>query len=690
MDKNDYNNIMGRKHKTNVLKVLQEKLSYIYDSFIVEGYELPFKECDIFKKIEIDNNAVGFITYNLITESNLILTFIYILPEYRRKGLFFKIIEEEYKLGNTISIHQPTRNIVDCLIRYGFANKITDSIVISAINFNIDTKTPATNKKLNNNGKYLLTNLYDLNLATPLSLKIFNKNKYDLTYSHFLKDNKGIEKSEEIEDNYFDKIVGTLIDRDMEIERRLILLKYNLPSEEFNDEEIIGNDSELSNLLLEYHFKGKITEKQAIKIKNQLLLEYKMGNITNESIVTRLDYLIYRLNHDMEALDKLAVNPCPYCNEELDFTEKYCLTCGYNTSKLLDLTNPNKFIYYDVLVEKTSYKHSLTGIKEKTGNFDEDYLKNIAILTTIQELNNGNTKKSLFKNMAKSFNQNEIYFKEMMIDEGVITYGMNSEKWDIESNQYKLSELKAILKRYNLKTSGNKSDLIKRIKEEVPLNNIKSQTPAITQKASSYLKENSAYLFHNEYLPDYVFSEYAEYVIQNRTSEGIDNIDFLEKHIEVGIKTKNHKQVTDSLYAQSYLFSQAHDYEQSLYCLLRIFLINLNMIYIDSEYYAYYYPVDKATINEIKEKLHYVDSSIVENSLHEIYNSLDEDEVKISFKECLHTLVRSLNYSNIKNLNQQILNQVYLKPKNIQKINSYKRVKNDKTKKTTLDKFFTN
>ena len=215
MDKNDYNNIMGRKHKTNVLKVLQEKLSYIYDSFIVEGYELPFKECDIFKKIEIDNNAVGFITYNLITESNLILTFIYILPEYRRKGLFFKIIEEEYKLGNTISIHQPTRNIVDCLIRYGFANKITDSIVISAINFNIDTKTPATNKKLNNNGKYLLTNLYDLNLATPLSLKIFNKNKYDLTYSHFLKDNKGIEKSEEIEDNYFDKIVGTLIDRDM-------------------------------------------------------------------------------------------------------------------------------------------------------------------------------------------------------------------------------------------------------------------------------------------------------------------------------------------------------------------------------------------------------------------------------------------------------------------------------------------
>lgn len=68
--------------------------------------------------------------------------------------------------------------------------------------------------------------------------------------------------------------------------------------------------------------------------------------------------------------------------------------------------------------------------------------------------------------MAKSFNQNEIYFKEMMIDEGFITYGMNSEKWDIESNQYKLSELKAILKRYNLKTSGNKSDLIKRIKRK--------------------------------------------------------------------------------------------------------------------------------------------------------------------------------------------------------------------------------
>lgn len=690
MDKNVYSKIISSKHKTNVLKVLQEKLSPIYDSFILEGYELSFIECDIFKRIDLDGKVVGFITYNIITESNLILTFIYILPEYRSKGLFYKIIEEEYKLGNTISIHQPTPNIVDCLIRYGFANKITDSIVISAINFNIDTKTAVTNKKLNNNGKYLLTNLYDTNLATPLSLKIFNKNKYDLVYSNLLKDDNRVEKHEEIDDNYFDKIVETLIDRDMEIERRLILLKYNLPSEEFDDEEIIGYGSELSNLLLEYHFKGIITEKQAIKIKNQLLLEYKMGNITNESIFTRLDYLIYRLNHGIEPLDKLAVNPCPYCNEELDFTEKYCLTCGYNISKLLDLTNPNKFIYYDVLKEKNSYKHSLTGIKEKIGDFDDNYLKNMAIISTIQELTNGNRKESLFKDMAKCFNQNDIYFKEMMIDEGFITYNMNSEKWDIESKKYKISELKAILKQYNLKTSGNKGDLIKRIKEEVPLNNMKSQTPTITRKASKYLKENSAYLFHNEYLMDYVFSEFAEYIIQNRTSEGIDIADFLNKHIEIGIKTKNHKQVTDSLYAQAYLFSKAGAFEQSLYCLLRIFIINLNMIYIDSVYYSYYNPVDKSTINKMEEILYYVDSDIVVTSLHEIYNSFTEDEVKISFNECLHTLERALNYTNIKNLNQQIMNQVYLKPKNIQKINSYKRIKNDKTKKTTLDKFFTN
>lgn len=670
-------------HDLNICDLLKKDYDYIYNACIEDKYNIRSKECNLFKELIYKKRVVGFVTYNIFNENQYILTNIFIISGYRRNYLMYD--ELEYQLMNDIkiTIFEPTRQVIEALIKYNWAKKITKNLLVSAVNFEIDQSKALSTTNQNLEKKYILTNIYDLDICSSLSFKIFNKSKYDVIYTELQEDDKRfncLEKRENISKKYFDKQVSEIIDRDSEIERWLFLLRKNLPSKKISSEEIIGKPTKFSQKLLDCIEEGLITNKEAKFIQNQLFLELRTGKVDLEALELRLNYLTENY-HEKSLKNNQKDNICPYCFEDVDYLENYCMNCGYTLYNLNEL-DEEVFVYKHLLEEKQSYKYSLTGKKELKKSSDMEYNITSAMCMIIDNLNNGNYGEELFTIIEHQNNISNIFLEKLMLDEEYISYDMDWEKWEMESHYLKNVELKAILKEHNCKVSGNKIDLIQRIKKEVPLEDLTSSIPSVTQKGQDFLEESRIFLFHYSVLHDYVFEEFKQYCEDKEDIYGNLALSFLDKHIERAHQSHNHDQLVDSLRNQAKIFYSINKYEEVLKIEFEIFLINLNMMYIDSHYYRFYNPVDEITYDVFDDFPNRFPDELIIETYRETFNSFDKAYLKVSSIETRDYLRELFLHYSRAALNRKIKDKYY-------------KTREDRTfyfKKdnsiTTLDKFF--
>ena len=111
--------------------ILKENYPYIFDSIKKENIILKSEKCNLFKELVFDNKVVGFCSYDFSREfMTAALNNIYILPEFRGNGLFREELEKTMIEHNKPSIMEPTRLIIELLIKYGYAKKINSNIEI--------------------------------------------------------------------------------------------------------------------------------------------------------------------------------------------------------------------------------------------------------------------------------------------------------------------------------------------------------------------------------------------------------------------------------------------------------------------------------------------------------------------------------------------------------------------------------
>ncbi len=674
----------------DIPELLEKEYNYLYKSLKEDKFNLRTNKCDFFKELVYKEKVVGFVTYNIISKCQYTLTNIFILAGYRRHRLLYKELKHHLTKDINLIILEPSRHVVEALIRYRWAKKITKNLVISAINFNINLSSAISNNEKKSNS-LALTNIYDLDICATLSFKIFNREKYELCYTQVVEEDKRFnceEKREKIDQSYFDNCVTELIARDSEIERWLFVLNKHLPSKPIDTEEIIGKPTHFSQTLQESIDDGIITTKEAKIIQNQLFVELRMGKVEKEALELRLDYLINNY-HEKTVKNNTTEHFCPYCYEDVDYLENYCINCGYTLYSLSSLDEED-FVYKQLLEEKHSYKHSLTGKRELKNYHDEEYLIGAAIGLVISNLDDGLFGEDLFDFVASKYGIIHIDLEQIMIDRGYITYKMNPQKWENEAYNFKNVELKEILKQHNCKVSGNKYDLIQRISKEVPLEDIPSDIPSLTEKGIKYTDEKADLLFHNAALNDYIYDEFREFMDENRDKKYNYGpaIDFLDKHIDYAKKTRNHDQLVDSLRVKAFLFNEVELYDELLETELEIFLINLNMVFVDSHYYQYYKPVDKSSwfvLNKMQEM--FTDESFGD-AFDLVFKSFDENDLKVSLYDTVDCLKDILKHYNLNAINRKIMHKYY-------RILKYKKIDvgildiNDNTRTTTtLDSFF--
>ena len=673
--------------RIDVMELLEHDYDYIFKTLNDDKYNIRIRECDYFKELLYKGKVVGFVTYDITSKYHYTLTNIYILSGYRRNRLLFNELKCHLSQNILISIYEPTRQVVEALIRYNWAKKITKNLVVSAINFNIDLSQAISNKDQSSKNGFTFTNIYDLGICAAVSLKIFNKENYEVYYTQIHEDDKRFnceEKRENIDNSYFDKLVSELIERDSEIERWLFLLNKRLPSKPINTEEIIGKPAHFSQTLQDNINDKILTLKEAKLIQNQLFLELRTGKVEKEALQLRLDYLIDNY-HEKTIRNNTTENYCPYCYEDVDYLDNYCINCGYTLYNLSDM-DEEEFVYKRLLDEKQSYKFSLTGKRELKNYFDTEYLVDVAIGIILDNIHDGLFGDDIFDVFANRYGIHELDLEQIMIDRGYIIYKMNSQKWEDEAYDFKNVELKEILKQHNCKVSGNKYDLIQRIKKEVPLEDITSSIPSLTEAGINFLHEHSDLFFHNTFLKDFIFEEFKEYLEENRyndTKYGTA-IDFLDKHIEYARRTKNHDQLVHSLRTKSNLFSQNEYFEEILETELEVFMINLNMIYLDSHYYSYYKPIDQLSWLVFYQIKNVFTDEEFTNKFNEVFQSFDEKDLIVSVYDTIEYLQDVLRHYNLGGINRKISHKYYRK-------REYKKIRvkgRDNTGMTTLDRFF--
>lgn len=328
---NNTQKVFLTENTIDIKDILTENYNYIMNSIIKENFILKSDECNLFKELVYDNKVVGFCSYDFSREfMTAALNNIYILPEFRGNGLFLEELKKTMNEHHKPSIIEPTRHIVELLIKYGFAKKINENIVASAIEFIVPGEHVLTNKKIINEEE-LSTHFYDLNICA--SIHVLDMNRCIIAYSLPLNDDiirfNCIEKRSEINDDYFNGIIELFNRKEDKILEILVELEEHLPIKEFSLEEVIGSDDELSHYIETLIDDAHVTYAKALEIKEQIREEYEAGMILNESLLIRLAYLF---NIPEEPTLITHDETCPYCNMPLDSHDKYCHYCGINLS----------------------------------------------------------------------------------------------------------------------------------------------------------------------------------------------------------------------------------------------------------------------------------------------------------------------------------------------------------------------
>ena len=145
--------------------ILNEDYPYIINSIKKENFILKSEKCNLFKEIVFNNKVVGFCSYDFSREfMTAALNNIYILPKFRGNGLFKEELEKTMIEHNKPSIIEPTRFIIELLIKYQYAKKINNNIIASAIELIVPGEHVITNKEIKNEEE-LSTHFYDINIC---------------------------------------------------------------------------------------------------------------------------------------------------------------------------------------------------------------------------------------------------------------------------------------------------------------------------------------------------------------------------------------------------------------------------------------------------------------------------------------------------------------------------------------------
>ena len=337
------------ENNLDVLEILKDEYEYIYQSMLGEEFAIKSPYCNLFKELIHDKKVVGFCSYDFSREFiTAALNNIYVMPQFRGNKLFLNELNKTMIEHNKPSIVEPTRLVVELLIKYGFAKLVGENIVASSIEFIVPGANVLSNVDYDSSEE-LPTHFYDLDVCACIHFLDLDKSyfAYSAPLNYDIIHYDCLNKRDKIGEEYISNIKNVFEDEDslieilMDLEDRLMVKSYSL-------EEIIGDENNFSPYIESLIDDAHVTYENALEIKQQIKEEYEAGMLLNESLLIRLAYLFDKPNTPSI---KSHSDVCPYCSMPVDSHDRFCHFCGINLNY-----NPNEM--FDSLISTVTTQDS--------------------------------------------------------------------------------------------------------------------------------------------------------------------------------------------------------------------------------------------------------------------------------------------------------------------------------------------
>lgn len=391
-----------------------------------------------------------------------------------------------------------------------------------------------------------------------------------------------------------------------------------------------------------------LTVKEANIVINQIKHEITTGECCLEAIPIRLNYLLKQLapeitkyvvpSKELIAKKELIfllnlkdnITFCPNCQSSLFLTDKFCYKCGAKNMQSIAIKAPkdDDLNLNEIYCAKLYEKYPL--------NFKYAY---VCFLRYVNE-NPGKVEFPVFNNI------DGFKLKKQAVKDNYFTLG--DHVYSISN--YTISDIKKVLKKYDLKVSGKKDELIERISQNLSDEEIsrefENRTFVLTPEAEKFLEEN----------------KYLVYYDKNDLSTSIS----LEKYESLFKKAK----ITDSIYDVLYSYyadlinedvnnKQWHQYRTDLGNLINVSVNNISDLKLLKLHFQYF-------ILEAN------------NWIHDYYSDYCNPSFDLKFNKSRNDLIASLKLEL--NELQEIFNEAWDEVK----IPSYTLAKADAFKKLIL------
>lgn len=489
-----------------------------------------------------------------------------------------------------------------------------------------------------------------------------------------------------------------------------------------NGKKILGTKDNLSKSFEALANQLDISKEEALNIQNQLIDEYEVGKVKDEGLFRRMIFLC-NSELDMNNIHKISLfmnkkDACPYCGLDLDKTNTCCNICGYNleyegdedeeiiteeeakefmtdilvnmgkldkeTADLL-FNSENNVSYYEDGNIITNFDDSIDFLElneDEDEDEDDDFMDefgeicyrldpshnctwdthDICLYKSLEDLYHfpGNIE-DIIKEQTEEYDydDNEKIFDEL-VNNGYITKYLIPEYWENTAQNIKKKDLQDILRHNDLKISGNKNDLVKRIKENVNLEEIEfnsidsfnyiDYTIYLTTPLGVEFLDSHKYISLFDYpLYEYHYEEYKKF-IEDKDDYIQATIEFLELHVKIALKKEDSFEYLDHLKNQEYIYDKYNDEVNHFKSLVRLFIAYLNPIDTDDIFFYCDNLIEEDILNKIR-KLNEENEYDIEAMIVDEYSRLDH--ITVPLKELIENLPILLSKNTHKQLDKK-------------------------------------